>query len=42
MMAPPMLRWLWAYRGFVLGSVAREFGARYGNAVLGGRRASAS
>lgn len=36
MMAPPMLRGLWAYRGFVLGSVAREFRARYGNAVLGG------
>jgi lipopolysaccharide transport system permease protein len=30
-----MLRGLWTYRGFVLGSVSREFRARYGNAVLG-------
>jgi lipopolysaccharide transport system permease protein len=35
MTALPMLRGLWSYRGFVLGSVAREFRARYGNAVLG-------
>jgi lipopolysaccharide transport system permease protein len=31
-----MLRGLWTYRGFVLGSVRREFRARYGNAMLGG------
>jgi lipopolysaccharide transport system permease protein len=30
-----MLRGLWAYRGFVLGSVRREFQAKYSNAVLG-------
>lgn len=30
-----MLRSVWAYRGFVLGSVRREFQARYGNAMLG-------
>ena len=30
-----MLAGLWAYRGFVLGSVKREFQARYSNAVLG-------
>lgn len=30
-----MLRGIWAYRGFVLGSVKREFQAKYGNAVLG-------
>ncbi|MES2320232.1 MAG: ABC transporter permease [Pseudomonadota bacterium] len=30
-----MLRGMWTYRGFVLGSVAREFRARYGNAMLG-------
>jgi lipopolysaccharide transport system permease protein len=30
-----MLRGLWAYRGFVLGSVKREFQAKYSNAVLG-------
>lgn len=35
MIAVPMLRGLWTYRGFVLGSVAREFRARYGNAALG-------
>ena len=35
MMAAPVLRGIWTYRGFVLGSVAREFRARYGNAVLG-------
>jgi lipopolysaccharide transport system permease protein len=35
MMAPLMLRAIWAYRGFVLGSVAREFRSRYGQAVLG-------
>ena len=30
-----MLHAVWAYRGFVLGSVAREFRSRYGQAVLG-------
>ncbi|MFZ6846086.1 ABC transporter permease [Undibacterium sp. RuTC16W] len=30
-----MLRGLWAYRGFILGSVKREFQAKYGNAILG-------
>lgn len=35
MIAPPMLRGLWAYRGFVLGSVKREFQSKYMNAMLG-------
>jgi lipopolysaccharide transport system permease protein len=35
MIAPLMLRGLWTYRGFVLGSVKREFQARYTNAMLG-------
>jgi lipopolysaccharide transport system permease protein len=35
MIAPVMLRGLWAYRGFVLGSVKREFQSRYSNAILG-------
>ena len=30
-----MLRGLWAYRGFVSGSVKREFQSKYGNAILG-------
>jgi lipopolysaccharide transport system permease protein len=30
-----MLRGLWAYRGFVLGSVKREFQSKYTNAMLG-------
>lgn len=30
-----MLRALWAYRGFVLGSVRREFQSRYQNSLLG-------
>lgn len=30
-----MLRALWSYRGFVMGSVKREFQARYSNAILG-------
>jgi lipopolysaccharide transport system permease protein len=30
-----MLRALWAYRGFIRGSVAREFQSRYQNSVLG-------
>ena len=35
-MNPPLiLRGLWAYRGFVLGSVKREFQSKYANAVLG-------
>lgn len=35
MISPLMLRGLWAYRGFVLGSVKREFQAKYTNAMLG-------
>jgi lipopolysaccharide transport system permease protein len=35
MMPSLMLRGLWAYRGFVLGSVKREFQSKYSNAVLG-------
>ena len=35
MMAPLMLRGLWQYRGFVLGSVKRDFQAKYTNAMLG-------
>lgn len=35
MMASLMLRGLWTYRGFVLGSVAREFRALHGNTGLG-------
>ena len=35
MISSPMLRGLWAYRGFVLGSVKREFQAKYSNAMLG-------
>ena len=35
MIAPLMLRGLWAYRGFVLGSVKREFQTKYMNAMLG-------
>ncbi len=30
-----MLRGLWSYRGFVLGSVKREFQSKYSNAILG-------
>jgi lipopolysaccharide transport system permease protein len=30
-----MFRGLWAYRGFILGSVKREFQSRYQNSVLG-------
>jgi lipopolysaccharide transport system permease protein len=30
-----LLRALWAYRGFILGSVKREFQSRYQNSVLG-------
>jgi lipopolysaccharide transport system permease protein len=32
---PQMLRALWAYRGFILGSVKREFQLKYRNSVLG-------
>jgi len=32
---PVMLRSLWAYRGFVLGAVRREFQARYRGSLLG-------
>ncbi|WP_307728998.1 ABC transporter permease [Massilia sp. IC2-477] len=35
MILPLMLRGLWAYRGFVLGSVKREFQSKYVNAMLG-------
>jgi lipopolysaccharide transport system permease protein len=35
MISPLMLRGLWAYRGFVLGSVKREFQSKYANAILG-------
>jgi lipopolysaccharide transport system permease protein len=35
MIAAQMLRGLWAYRGFVLGSVKREFQSKYTNAMLG-------
>jgi lipopolysaccharide transport system permease protein len=35
MISSAMLRGVWAYRGFVLGSVKREFQAKYGNAILG-------
>lgn len=32
---PTMLRALWAYRGFILGSVKREFQSKYRNSLLG-------
>lgn len=36
MISPPLaLRALWMYRGFVIGSVRREFQAKYANAILG-------
>lgn len=35
MISSAMLKGVWAYRGFVMGSVKREFQAKYGNAVLG-------
>jgi lipopolysaccharide transport system permease protein len=35
MISPLMLQGLWAYRGFVLGSVKREFQSKYSNAILG-------
>src|SRR6185295_13086055 len=34
-MAVGMLRTVWSYRGFILGSVKREFQARYRNSLLG-------
>jgi lipopolysaccharide transport system permease protein len=34
-MIVPLLRGVWAYRGFVFGSVKREFQAKYTNAMLG-------
>lgn len=34
-MVPKSMRGAWDYRGFVLSTVAREFQARYGNAMLG-------
>lgn len=35
MISSAMLRGIWAYRGFIFGSVKREFQAKYGNAILG-------
>lgn len=35
MISSLMFRGLWAYRGFVLGSVKREFQSKYSNAILG-------
>ena len=35
MMALAMLRGVWHYRGYILGSVQREFQSKYGNAMLG-------
>lgn len=35
MISSAMLRGVWAYRGFVFGSVKREFQSKYGNAILG-------
>ena len=32
---PTLLRALWAYRGFILGSVKREFQSKYRNSLLG-------
>ena len=34
-MAIAMLRGVWQYRGYILGSVKREFQSKYGNAMLG-------
>ncbi|SFU39171.1 ABC transporter permease [Pseudoduganella namucuonensis] len=36
MISGMMMRALWSYRGFVLGSVKREFQAKYRNTMLGG------
>lgn len=35
MMAPPMLGAIWRYRGFIFGSVKREFQSKYRNSLLG-------
>jgi len=35
MISPGMLRSIWAYRGFIAGSVKREFQAKYRNSMLG-------
>jgi lipopolysaccharide transport system permease protein len=35
MISSTMLRGVWSYRGFVFGSVKREFQSKYGNAILG-------
>lgn len=35
MISAVMLRGLWAYRGFILGSVSREFQTKYRNTMLG-------
>lgn len=35
LMAVGMLRAIWSYRGFILGSVKREFQSRYRNSLLG-------
>jgi lipopolysaccharide transport system permease protein len=34
-MLPALLRAVWSYRGFILGSVQREFQARYRSSLLG-------
>lgn len=33
-----MLKALWAYRAFILGSVKREFQSKYSNSLLGAAR----
>ena len=35
MMLIDLLRGVWAYRGFILGSVKREFQSKYRNSLLG-------
>ena len=35
MISPLMLKSAWVYRGFILGSVKREFQAKYRNSILG-------
>ncbi|HEX8955481.1 MAG TPA: ABC transporter permease [Burkholderiaceae bacterium] len=35
MIAPAMLKGVWAYRGFIKGSVKREFQSKYRNSLLG-------
>ena len=35
MMSPAMLKGIWAYRGFIKGSVGREFQSKYRNSLLG-------